>query len=366
VTSRPDTTGESAEATASVAPPRLRVPLLKNLPFDVARGLPSGAPLPYRIDHLTRSGIELRYTDLPYRPGARALPDPVVQTVALAPAIARARVVLAMFESSAHPLGWLRHRVPALRRARLAVISCWLPELLAQADRAQLERYRRAYEHVDRLYFFSRNQTELLADLLAVPPDRLQFLPFGVDHEAFTPAPEAVDRAPGPLLAVGRDRGRDWPTLFRALGALGTPTTVLCRPSELRGLDVPSNVEVAGYVDRETYRSYLMHARAVLVVTHVLGYPTGQSVLLEAMASGRPCVVTDSPAIRDYVEPDTTSLMVPPHDADALVDVLRDALAEPARLEAIGRAARRAVEARFTAEEMWSVVARGLRELAAR
>jgi glycosyltransferase involved in cell wall biosynthesis len=103
-----------------------------------------------------------------------------------------------------------------------------------------------------------------------------------------------------------------------------------------------------------------------LVVTHVLGYPTGQSVLLEAMASGRPCIVTDAPAIRDYVEADRTALLVPPHDVDALVDTLRGALADPARLAAVGRAAREAVEASFTAAQMWDTVATDLWELAGR
>jgi glycosyltransferase involved in cell wall biosynthesis len=351
---------------APIASGRLRVPLLKNLPFG--DGGPGRHPLPYRIDHLERAGIDLQYTDLSHRAGLRSLPDPIVQTLALAPAIARARVVLAMFESSAHPLGWLRHRVPALRRGRLAVISCWLAELLGGADPARLDRYRRVYEHVDLLYFFSRNQTTLLAELLDLPPERLRFLPFGVDHEEFVPRlhDPAADPGAGRLLAVGRDRGRDWSTLLRALAALGTPTTVLCRPSELRGLEIPGNVEVLGYVDRDAYRDHLAKARAVLVVTHVLGYPTGQSVLLEAMASGRPCIVTDTPALRDYVEPDVTAAVVPPHDVDALIEVTRAAMADPPRLDRMGGAARHAVEARFTAGQMWSTVAGDLKELADR
>lgn len=341
------------------------VPLLKNVPFPVPPRAAerTRAQLPYRIDHLTRAGVHLRYTDLPYRPAGGLLPDPVVQTLRLAPAIARARVVLAMFESSAHPLGLLRHHVPALRRSRLVVISCWLPELLAGADLAHLQRYRRAYEHVDRLYFFSRNQADLLADLLELPPERLAWLPFGIDDEEFRPTGEPRGEH---LLAVGRDRGRDWPTLFRGLAAAGTPTKVLCRPSEIRGLDVPPNVEVLGYVDRDTYRRHLQQARAVLITTHVLGYPTGQSVLLEAMACGCPCVVTDSPAIRDYIEPGRTALAVPPHDADALADVLRTELDDVGRLDAMGRAARSAVEASFNAARMWSLVAADLQAVAAR
>jgi len=124
---------------------------------------------------------------------------------------------------------------------------------------------------------------------------------------------------------------------------------------------VPANVEIVGYVDRDTYRRHLQRARGVLVTTHVLGYPTGQSVLLEAMACGRPCVVTDSPAIRDYVEPGVTAHVVPPHDADALAEVLRTAWDDANSLETMGRAARAAVETSFNAARMWSIVAGDLR-----
>jgi glycosyltransferase involved in cell wall biosynthesis len=341
------------------------VPFLKNVRFgvrerDANRG---GTALPYRIDHLVRAGIALHYTDAPYRRLGRRLPDPVVQTLRLAPSLLTADVVLAMFESSAHPFGLLRHHLAAARRARLAVISCWLPELLAGASPAHLDRYRKAYEHVDLLYFFSRNQSELLADLLGLPADRLRWLPFGIDHEEFQPTDTPVEDH---LLAVGRDRGRDWPTLFQALAATGMPAKVLCRPAEVRGLTVPPNVEILGYVDRATYRQHLHRARLVLVVTHVLGYPTGQSVLLEAMASARPCVVTDSPAIRDYVDPGVTALTVPAHDADALAETLRSAIDDAGRLEAIGRAGRAAVESSFNAAHMWSSVASDLRDLTGR
>jgi glycosyltransferase involved in cell wall biosynthesis len=334
----------------------LSVALLKNLRF----GDGPGGPLPYRIDHLHRHGIELTYTDLPYRSWARRLPDHVLQTVAMAPTIARCDVVLAMFESSAHPLGLLRHLVPVTRRSPMAVISCWLPEVLASADPARLDRYRSAYSSVDRLFCFSGNQTGLLASVLDLPPERVTALAFGVDHEEFTPAPASVE---GHLLAVGRDLGRDWPTLLGALAATGAPARVLCRRQDLAGLEVPPNVEIVGHVDRATYRAELAAARAVLVVTHVLGYPTGQSVLLEAMSTGRPCIVTDSPAIADYVDPGRTALTVPPHDIDALAEVVRAVTADELPLDEIGVAARADVEARFTAVGMWTTVAGALHAL---
>lgn len=343
----------------------LTVPLLKNLPFPQDRH----APLPYRVDLLADHGIRLRTTESPGWPGLRRLPPHVVQTAALLPDLGRAAVALAMFESSAHPLALARLAGGPLARARLAVVSCWLPEVLAAADPGRLAWYRRAYTTVDRLFCFSQNQVEPLAELLDLPAERIRAIPFGVDDTEFTPPPTSTDRGSddgSPLvLAAGRDRGRDWGTLFAALERGGTPCRVLCRPADLRGHRPPENVEIVGFVDRDVYRAELQRADVVLVITDVLGYPTGQSVLLEAMACGRCCIVTATPAMADYVEDGVDALTVPPHDVGALGEVLAATLADPGRRRRIGRAARDAVEARFAARHLWATVAEELHRLAA-
>lgn len=360
----PDPTAAGPTPPSGVGAVPLDVTLLKNQPF---RGGPGGAAggagaLPYRIDHLERLGLRLHHTDASRHPGLRHLHDPLVQTVTLAPHLARHPAVLALFESSAHPYGLIRSYVPAARRPVFMVLSCWLPELLVTADPRRLHRYRRAYATVDRLYAFSRNQVPLLGDALDLPPDRVRALTFGVDHEELRPSAEP---ATGPFLAVGRDRGRDWPTLFAALATTAVQTQVLCRPADITGLEVPPNVEILGTLDRARYRALLQQARAVLVTTRVLGYPTGQSVTLEAMACGRPTIVTASPALSEYIDPGRTALTVAARDIDGWVDAIRAVDRGEVDVDALGRAARRSVESSFTAERMWATVADDLRALVA-
>jgi glycosyltransferase involved in cell wall biosynthesis len=353
----------------------LEVVLLKNLRYPALRPGDPTTELPYRIDHLAEHGIALRWTDRPAtgapgrgpagRPPRRrppGLPDHVHQVLVQAPSLARSDAVLAMFESSAHPYGILRTMLPAARRPPLAVLSCWLPEVLADASPRRRDLYRRAYRTVDVLYHFSRNQAELLEAQLDLPAERVRYLAYGVDHERFRPdAPSS----PGThVLAVGRDRGRDWPTLLAALAATAVPARVLCRPDELAGLPIPPNVTVVGPVDRDAYRAELLAARAVLVVTRVVGYPSGQSVLLEAMAAGRACVATATPALADYLEPGRTALTVPPRDVGALCEALGAIQRGEVDLEGLGRAGRAAVEDRFTARAMWATVASDLHRLA--
>jgi glycosyltransferase involved in cell wall biosynthesis len=329
-------------------------------------GPPGPGPRPYRIDHLAAAGVRLEWTDAhhrapwTWRPVRAAVSrleragPPSVQTALAVPAIVRSDAVLAMFESEGNLLAWLRRPgVPALGRPALVLLSCWLAELLPGFSERRRRRYRGAYRHVDRLLFFSSNQAEIYQRHLGLPPERLSFVPFGVDEEQVRPS--TADE--GFVLAVGRDRGRDWPAFFEAVAATGLPARVLCRPSQIEGLTVPANVDVLGYVDRDVYLDLLSRCRLVVVSSRPLAYPTGQSVILEGMAAAKCVVATDIPSMADYLEPGTNALTVPVGDAATLAAVMAEAFEDAAARDRVGRGGRRAVEERFNARSMWEAVA---------
>lgn len=70
--------------------------------------------------------------------------------------------------------------------------------------------------------------------------------------------------------------------------------------------------------------------------------------LLEGMAAGLPVVATDVGGNREVVLPGETGLLVPPRDPAALADAMIAVLSDPARAEAMGRAARARVETAFS------------------
>ena len=318
-----------------------------------------GPELPYRMDYLREAGFRLRWTDS--APSGRAvrraeaLAVPFAQTLALARTIRASDAVFAMFESEANFLAGMRRAWPrSRRRSVMGVLTCWLAHVLSTSGPRRRSGYRWAYEAVDRIFYLSRNQGSVLAEMLDVDPGRLRYVPFGVDADYFRPT---GGKDGGYVLVVGRDRGRDGPTLLGAADGIGLPVKLCCRPGDVAGFRIPAGVEMLGYVDRAEYRRLLGKARVVAIATRPLLYPSGQSVLLEAMAMQRCVVVTLTDALADYVRDGQTALAVPPGDADALRSRLLTAANDEDLRTQVGRGGRRAVEATFNARAMWTAIA---------
>jgi glycosyltransferase involved in cell wall biosynthesis len=74
-------------------------------------------------------------------------------------------------------------------------------------------------------------------------------------------------------------------------------------------------------------------------------------VLVEAMASGLPCIASRIPGVTDDIVTDGESgLLVEPDDVDALSAALARVLTDRALASRLGRAARHAVDPRFAIE----------------
>ena len=354
-----------------------RVAVLKSPNYEKFRRQREDSGLPYRIDYLREYGYAPSFSDIRYRPPwnaswlrpaidkLEAVGVPTLQTLAMAPRIVRSDAVLAMFESEGHLLAMARAlRLPTSRRTPMVVISCWLAFLLPTVGPTRLAWYRRMYRTVDGIVVFSTNQIEPLAQILNVDEDAVHYVPFGVDSEWF--APRSVGTDDGFVLAVGRDRGRDWPTLLTAAQATGLPTKIACRQSDIAGLAVPENVEVLGYVDLESYRSLLHRARVSVVATSDVAYPSGQTVALESMATAKATVVTRTPSLIDYLDEGVNALTVPVGDANALANAIASAFEDAALRDRLGSGARDAVERIFNARVMWGGVAAVLDEVSGR
>ncbi len=121
----------------------------------------------------------------------------------------------------------------------------------------------------------------------------------------------------------------------------GNPASI--PPDQLAKWEREGDISLLGHVDDMS---------ALLVRVDVVVLPTsyGEGVprsLLEAAACGLPLVATDAPGCREIVEHGINGLLVPPKDATALANAIRQLCLDPAVRQRMGQASRAKALAEF-------------------
>jgi glycosyltransferase involved in cell wall biosynthesis len=199
-----------------------------------------------------------------------------------------------------------------------------------------------------RIIVCSGYMKERLHSDFSVPLDKLDIIPNGIVVPRFTFASQAardIFRARyqpvrGPLVyAVGRlVHEKGWHVLIAAIGILtqtfpdirlvlagvGGYRDELLRVARSAGVE--ERVALIGFIS-DTERNGL-YSVADCAVFPSLYEPFG-IVALEAMALRCPVVVSDTGGLREVVRPDSTGLLVPPDDVEALATAIRRTIEEP-------------------------------------
>lgn len=286
-------------------------------------------------------------------PGLRGL----VGAAVAARRVDRANAVLSIFENAGMAFARWQRLLPASKRVPHVMMVCWLAEDSKTMSAGTVRSMRRSLRSVDAVIVFSTNQIDILGDFYGIDRARIHATPFGVDTGMYDPSLTRQPGGGGGVLAVGSDSRRDYATLFEAARQARMPITVACQPRNIAGLEVPPEVNlVMGAYDVE-YRRLLHSADLVVTCTTAPAYPSGQSVVLEAMSMGKATLTTDSPAMREYVDEGANGMLMPPRDPMRTALMMTELMTDDARRQALGARAHHDARSRFSLDVMWDRVA---------
>ena len=187
---------------------------------------------------------------------------------------------------------------------------------------------------------------------LHFPAERIFFVRHFVDQVFWSPRPADADR----ISSAGQEM-RDYPTLLAALRETDIPCDIAARhvrvsrsgPRHARkdateyASTAPRNVVIGAHSMVEL-RDLYARSRFVVVPLLASDSDNGVTVILEAMAMGKPVICSRTRGQVDVIEDGVTGILVPVGDPLALKEAMLALWNDPARALAMGRKAREQVE----------------------
>jgi glycosyltransferase involved in cell wall biosynthesis len=314
------------------------------------------------------------------RPFAPPAPDPEL-TLHLARLVRRVR------PDVVHAHGWIVHSylpiqaavgVPLVATLHDYGLVCAKKNLVYRGETCSGPALGKCLECASQHYGRLRGLPITVAEFIASPIERRFVSTFiavstfvaeasnlrGLDYEVipnFLPKAEAVDAdALAPWLsalpsqpfllfvgALGAHKG--FPELLEAYGRLPSPPPLACIGH--RWVDTPKLIPPGVVVLEDWPHEAVLAAweRCLIgLVPSTWAEPFGL-VALEAMRAGVPLIASRSGGLIDIVEDGSTGVLVPPGDAGALADAIRELILDAPRQTSMGANARQAVT-RFEAD----------------
>lgn len=192
----------------------------------------------------------------------------------------------------------------------------------------------------------SRPEQQVLHERLGVPMSKLLFVPLNCSLHDTPLEPEEGDY----LFSAGRSL-RDYPCMLKALKGLDIPVRIVCGHEDLSDTDLPPHWTRMAELSRGEYLEQLRGCRAMILPLQDTVRPTGQLVLLEAMALAKPVIASDNMGIVDYLQDQETGLLVPHNDPRALREAVDYLLTHKEEARQMGLTAREECRTRYTNDQ---------------
>ncbi len=226
-----------------------------------------------------------------------------------------------------------------LRDLPFVAVDAHYPPLAAPNLRWRLQRQltRRVLSNAVLGCLASEDQ-ERFARLLKAPPERFGFVP----HYA-SPSTFAAGHRKHPqrdVIFCGGIYQRDFETLYQAAAKLARPFELVTDPARLPAGPPPPNVHVVGRLPKREFLEHLASARLVVLPLQPVSWVAGLSVLVDAMALGKPVIATRNWGLADYVRHAETGLLCRPRKVSDLADALDYLWRSPEAARRLGLAAR--------------------------
>jgi glycosyltransferase involved in cell wall biosynthesis len=237
------------------------------------------------------------------------------------------------------------------------VVSAWGDDVLILPNKSWLIRHytKMALSSANLVYAVSRDiQNHIIVDF-RIPASKVRYLPFGIDTDLFVPGPEALKNS-RVTIEIFSNRGfypvYDNETLIRGFAQayrLDSRLRLTLKGEGPEEQEIRDLAQSLGLLDCVTFRQKTEYTEvprdlrwADIFITTSTSDGTPVSVL-EAMASGLPCIATSVGGIPEWIEHNVTGILIEPRSPEQIAGAILSLARDPALRKRLGTAARDAV-----------------------
>lgn len=215
------------------------------------------------------------------------------------------------------------------------------------------------FSKTDLIFVSSKSEVKTYSERLRLPEHRIRFIPFHTNIVE----PRIVQGKGNYLFSAGKT-GRDFDVLIQAVRNLDCEVVIVSDQHNIQGIEIPSNVKLLLDIPYSKYLELLFDCRAVIVPLKRLVKSTGQVVILEAMALGKPVIATETVGTVDYIQSGINGILVPPDDPDSLNRAISRLLTDESFYHYLSANALKTVKEFHTFEIYVDTILKAARELA--
>jgi glycosyltransferase involved in cell wall biosynthesis len=193
-------------------------------------------------------------------------------------------------------LWWLTKPVS---RPRLIAQSVWLYDRWYSYSAPKRWLYKTLLSKADVLTVLSPDNLVRARELFPNMP--VEFVRFGIDSGAITPAVKRIRHKPLRVLSLGRDMHRDWDTLIQAIKPCGDWHLRIAATQNTPRLTKRSGtIELIKAITAREVSDLYAWADIVVLPLRANMHASGITVLAEAALSGVPVIASDTGGLRSY------------------------------------------------------------------
>jgi glycosyltransferase involved in cell wall biosynthesis len=209
----------------------------------------------------------------------------------------------------------------------------------------------RMHSSVTKFLSLSITQADYLHEQYKISKQQIQLIRWHVDHRFFSPMPEVTVK---PQICSAGMTGRDYKTFIDATRGLDIDVKIEAHSAWFNeGVNFTSDqlhnrVEVCSYGTTKALRQLYAESQFVVLPLADVPFIVGYSTLLEAMAMGKPVIVSKTKLIGDFIQDGWNGFYVTPENPEELRERIQYMLDHPEEVKRMGENARRMIEERFT------------------